>query len=138
MNEKSGQESAPLEYHSDSFPDVTFYWRDEQTEAESGGETTVLYCGTPVQGAYWCDLNGDGSPELCSTVSFGFGLIDSRVIVYDVVAGRHYEIEDRGVYDYTLKTDGDALVIEKRDCYTLELIAVGRPVYTDGAVRFVS
>lgn len=117
---------------------MTFYWRDEQTEAKSGGETTVLYCGTPVQGAYWCDLNGDGSPELCSTVSFGFGLIDSRVIVYDVVAGRHYEIEDRGVYDYTLKTDGDALVIEKRDCYTLELIAVGRSVYTDGAVRFVS
>lgn len=40
-----------------------------------------LYTGMPIWNTYFCDLTGDGLPELCSTLSFGSGMIDSRTIL---------------------------------------------------------
>ncbi|MCM1300019.1 MAG: hypothetical protein NC228_10695, partial [[Eubacterium] siraeum] len=38
----------------------------------------TLYYGLPVESVYLCDLNGDGKREICSTVYYGSGMIDSR------------------------------------------------------------
>lgn len=55
----------------------------------------MLYGGLPVRDAYICDINGDGSPDFCSTINIGSGIVDSRVIICDYANGKIYVIEDR-------------------------------------------
>lgn len=65
------------------FPDVTFRWTYGEMLAVKGSKSTSLYTGMPIWNAYFCDLTGDGLPELCSSISWGSGMIDNRVIIYD-------------------------------------------------------
>ena len=46
--------------------------------AVTGNEITSLYTGMPIWNVYFCDLTGDGLPELCSSISGGSGMIDNR------------------------------------------------------------
>ena len=55
------------EYDLEEFPETTFRWSAEQLEAVKGSEITPLYNGMPIWSVYFCDLTGDGKPELCST-----------------------------------------------------------------------
>ncbi|NLT40146.1 MAG: hypothetical protein GXX89_06755 [Clostridiales bacterium] len=96
------------------FPGVSFRWTHDKVEAVTGEKTEVLYQGMPVWSVYFCDLNGDGKPELCSDASFGSGLIDERIIVFDYAGGAIYELSDRGVYDYSLSLQNGRLMVEKR------------------------
>lgn len=72
-----------LEIELPEYPDVTFRWYPEKMDAVTGNEVTQLYTGMPIWNTYFCDLTGDGFPDLCSTLTFGSGIIDSRIIVYD-------------------------------------------------------
>ena len=85
------------------FPDVTFRWTYGEMMAVTGNEITSLYTGMPIWNDYFCDLTGDGLPELCSTISWGAGMVDNRVTIYDYANGARYELSDRGYFDFTLR-----------------------------------
>ena len=126
-----------LEIELPEYPDVTFRWYPEKMDAVTGNEVTQLYTGMPIWNTYFCDLTGDGLPDLCSTLSFGSGIIDSRIIVYDFANGASYMLEDRGKYDYSLRlneTDGCLWVVKKaynRD----DIVASGKLLFADNCLR---
>ena len=95
------------------FPDVTFHGEPEAVYAASFGTKTAIITGMPVWNVYLCDLTGDGIPDFCSTVSYGSGIIDEHVVVYDYATGTEYTLWDRGNYDYTLCMENDKLICEK-------------------------
>lgn len=75
------------------------------------GTITTILSGMPIWNAYFSDLNGDGVSELCAGTSFGSGMVDDRILVYDFVSGKRYELESRGDYDYLLTLENGALVV---------------------------
>jgi hypothetical protein len=64
----------------------------------------------PVWNVYLADLTNDGKPEFCATVSYGSGIVDTRIVVYDYVMSKSYELADRMSYDYTLSMQGGQLM----------------------------
>ena len=70
------------------------------------------------------DINGDGSPDFCSTINIGSGIVDSRVIICDYANGKIYVIEDRGKTDYMLRTDNAGLLcLDRFDYNSVNLIS---------------
>ena len=126
-----------LEINLPEFPDVTFRWYPEKMEAVTDDEIIPLYTGMPIWSAYFCDLTGDGMPDLCSALSMGSGLIDNRVIIYDYVNGASYELSDRGNFDYYLRlneADGQ-LYVDKKANMDEELLSTGRLVFEDDCLQ---
>lgn len=126
-----------LEINLTEFPDVTFRWSYGEMLAVKGDKSTSLYTGMPIWNAYFCDLSGDGLPELCSTISWGSGMIDNRVIIYDYANGASYKLSDRGDFDFALRfneADGH-LYVDKTKYNTDELVESGRLVFKDGCLR---
>ena len=105
--------------------------------AVKGSKSTSLYTGMPIWNAYFCDLSGDGLPELCSTISWGSGMIDNRVIIYDYANGASYELSDRGNYDFILRfSEADGyLYVDKTKYNTDELVESGRLVFKDNCIQ---
>jgi hypothetical protein len=68
----------------------------------------------PIWNIFLCDLTGDGLPEICATVSFGSGIIDDHIIVYDYEADKIYELSDRMIYDYSLLLEDQKLVAARK------------------------
>lgn len=95
------------------FPGVTFTWTSEEVTAVSGDDTTILFQGMPVCNVYLCDLTGDGKPEFCATVSFGSGIVDDHIVVYDYASEASYILEDRGFHDYVLIGKNNVLQVVK-------------------------
>ena len=120
-----------LEISLTEFPDVTFRWTYGEMLAVKGSKSTSLYTGMPIWNAYFCDLTGDGLPELCSSISWGSGMIDNRVIIYDYANGVSYELSDRGYFDFTLRQDHQdgRLYVDKTKYHTDELVETGRLVF---------
>ena len=126
-----------LEISLTEFPDVTFRWTSGEMLAVKGSKSTSLYTGMPIWNAYFCDLTGDGLPELCSSISWGSGMIDNRVIIYDYANGVSYELSDRGCFDFTLRfheADG-CLYVDKRKYNTDELVETGRLVFKNHCIQ---
>ena len=123
------------EINLDVFPDVTFRCHAEKLEAVTDKETAPLYTGMPIWNVYFCDLTGDGKPELCSTISIGSGIIDNRIIIYDYAGGVSYELSDRMKYDYVLNMNNGKLIVEKRKHMQEELVSSGELVFQDGAIQ---
>ncbi len=126
-----------LEISLTEFPDVTFRWTYGEMLAVKGSKSTSLYTGMPIWNAYFCDLTGDGLPELCSTISWGSGMIDNRVIIYDYANGVSYELSDRGCFDFTLRfheADG-YLYVDKKKYNTDELVETGRLVFKNSTIQ---
>ena len=122
-----------LEIELPEYPGVTFRWYPEKIEAVTETGITPLYTGMPIWNTYFCDLTGDGLPELCSTVSFGSGIIDSRIIVYDYANGVSYTLEDRGKYDYSLRlneADG-CLWVDQKKYDREDIVASGKLLLSD-------
>ena len=119
------------------FPDVTFRWSYGEIVAVKGNEITSLYTGMPIWNTYFCDLSGDGLPELCSTLSWGSGMIDNRVMIYDYANGVSYSLEDRGVSDYTLRQDESDgyLYVDKKAHLGGALLSTGRLVFEDNCLQ---
>ena len=136
---------APNEMHSDhpleitlpEFPDVSFRASSGSMEAVKGDEVTQLYTGMPIWNTYFCDLSGDGLPELCSTLSWGSGMIDNRVMIYDYANGVSYSLEDRGVSDYSLRQDQSdgQLYVDKTAHLGGGLLSTGRLVFEDDCLQ---
>jgi len=126
-----------LEINLTEFPDVTFRWSYGEMLAVKGSKSTSLYTGMPIWNAYFCDLSGGGLPELCSTISWGSGMIDNRVIIYDYANGASYELSDRGNFDFTLRfNEADGyLYVDKRKYNTDELVQSGRLVFKDDCLQ---
>ena len=125
----------------DAFPGVTFRWTPERVEAVVGEEILPLYSGMPVWNVYFTDLTDDGLPELCSTLSFGSGIVDDRVIIYDYANGTSYSLEDRMAYDYSLSLEEGRLVVTKRafptDSREGEVVETGILSYVDGCLTLL-
>ncbi|MGN1188181.1 MAG: hypothetical protein ACI4R6_06775, partial [Lachnospiraceae bacterium] len=73
-------------------------------------------------------------------LSFGSGIIDERIIIYDYANGVSYELEDRGTFDYILRlNDSDGqLYVDKKNYNSNELVASGRLVYEDNCIQIES
>ncbi|HWR23547.1 MAG TPA: hypothetical protein VN366_08730 [Feifaniaceae bacterium] len=120
-----------LELTLPEYPGATFRWTPyEVTAATSDGESALL-SGMPVWNVYLADLTGDGLPEFCATVSFGSGIADTRVLVYDYAGGALYELSDRMVYDYVLSLENGRLIVTQT-AYGGGRLAAGDLKLTDG------
>lgn len=100
-----------LELELPEFPDTVFNWTAYEVKAIDASGERVLFDGWPIHNVFLTDLNGDELPELCATISIGFGLIDTRVIVYDYANDIGHDLSDRGYYDYSLSIDDGQLVV---------------------------
>ena len=87
------------EINLDAFPGVTFRWRQEQVTAVTDEDDVLeLIPACPSGASTFADLTGDGLPELCSTVSYGSGIVDDRVIIYGLCRWRQqYPGGSRGI-----------------------------------------
>ena len=95
------------------YPGVTFTYTSEKITAEDASGTTELVYGMPIWNAFFSDLNGDGLAEICATVSYGSGMIDTHVVVYDYKRHTQYTLWERGVTDYALRALNGQLVCDK-------------------------
>lgn len=126
-----------LETTLPELPGVTFRWTQGSMDALSNGKETQLYTGMPIWNTYFADLTGDGIPDLCSTLSFGSGMIDNRVLVYDYANSASYELSDRGNYDFTLRlneADGQ-LYVDKAIYNTAEIVETGPLVFRNRCIE---
>lgn len=132
------------EYPGVEFKYITDYRGSTITASKPFGtqdstESVTLISGTTIDNAYFADLTGDGFPEICSSVSCGFGLIDERVIIYDYAKGVSYSLEERGSYDYSLKMDKNdgRLYVYKKHCNGGGLICSGKLVVQNNCIRIL-
>ena len=126
-----------LEINLPEFPGVTFRWYPEKMEAVTEEGIVPLFHGMPIWNTYFCDLTGDRIPDLCSTYTFGSGIIDSRIIIYDYANGASYELSDRGYFDFTLRfNEADGyLYVDKTKYNTDELVETGRLVFKNHCIQ---
>ena len=125
------------------YPDVTFSYNQAQIIASKPFDTseltdhTILITGMPIWNAYFADLTGDDYPEICATYTFGSGIIDSRIIIYDYANGASYELSDRGYFDFTLRfNEADGyLYVDKKKYNTDELVETGRLVFKNNCIQ---
>ena len=125
------------------YPDVTFSYNQAQIIASKPFDTseltdhTILITGMPIWNAYFADLTGDDYPEICATYTFGSGIIDSRIIIYDYANGASYELSDRGYFDFTLRlNEADGyLYVDKTKYNTDELVETGRLVFKNNCIQ---
>ena len=95
-----------------AFPGVTFRWM-AGVEAIENGSTRTLFQGMPLWNVFFADVTGDDKPELCATVSFGSGMIDDHIVVYDYENRQSYTLWERGTFDYHLYMNNGALYVGK-------------------------
>ncbi len=93
------------------FPGVTFTWTPGQVTVGD----KVLFQGMPIWNVYLTDLTNDGKPEFCATVSFGSGIIDNHIIVYDYAADKVYQLTDRMYYDYYLSMKEGQIIVTQTE-----------------------
>ena len=125
------------------YPDVTFSYNQAQIIASKNFDTseltdhTILITGMPIWNAYFADLTGDDYPEICATYTFGSGIIDSRIIIYDYAKGSSYELSDRGYFDFNLRfNEADGyLYVDKTKYNTDELVETGRLVFKNNCIQ---
>lgn len=132
-----------LKIQLEEFPGITFKytpydiiastsWDDSNTAGK-----TFLISGMPIWNAYFCDLTGDGKPEICSQVSYGSGISDNRVIIHDYANGASYSLIDRGYHDYYLRMNASDgyLYVDKRIYNSDELVSSGKLIFKDGCIQ---
>ena len=123
------------EINLDEYPNVIFRWYSEKLEAVTEKETFTLFNGMPIWSVYFCDLTGDGKPELCSTISIGSGIVDNRIIIYDYAGDASYELSDRGKFDYVLNMQNGSLIVEKRVYMEDELVESGELIFQNETIQ---
>ena len=97
------------------FPDLTFITNTKGIYIQSKDSITLaIGDGMPIMNAFFCDINGDGKPELCTSSCFGSGFVDQRIKVYDIANSKLYELSDRGNFDYCLVEKDGWLIVWQR------------------------
>ncbi len=138
--EDTAWEAEKLTLTLPEFPDVMFtYTPGEIRIAGMSGVNKLAYSmpGMPVWNAYFADLTGDGVPELCATVSFGSGMVDEHIEVFDAATWEHYALWNRGEYDYALSADGGVLTVRRRPYHGWSDMETGTLRFIDGHLTFV-
>lgn len=120
------------------FPDTVFIWRTFGIVASIDGEECVLATGMPLWNAFFTDLNSDGFPELCTTVSFGSGIVDNHIVVYDYHNEKEYTLWERMHFDYSLYLDNGELFVLKSPYWNKEgdLEEVGKLQIENDILKF--
>ena len=104
------------------FPGVTFRLEGkeefprqiERVTATQNGKTLTLLNGWPsINNLILCDLNGDGYRELCVSVTYGSGITDNHVEVYDYAAKLSIGLWERMEYRYWLTIEDGALMVHR-------------------------
>ncbi len=123
-----------LPFFIEGCPEVQFVWSAEQITAVSAdGTETVVVDGMPIHSVYLADLNGDSVREICCAISYGSGIIDDRIVVYDPVADKQYQLSDRGYHDYYLSYNGmTPLMVHEVDYATGEATGICGELKLDG------
>lgn len=80
---------------------------------------------------YLCDLNNDGKREICTSVSFGSGIVSSHILVFDYANDKTYTISDRMKYDYFLQENNGVL---EYVCYDFPYYSNEQREYTTGVL----
>jgi hypothetical protein len=83
----------------------------------------LVFQGMPIWNMFLTDLTNDGKPEFCATISLGSGIVDHRILVYDYVTDRLYELEDRFYYDYNLSMEGDQIIVTQTNYNDIKPVA---------------
>lgn len=133
----------------EEFPGVVFEWTTFSDTFEFGSRITAttdqgteeVLTGSMILSVYFCDLTGDGKPEICSTVSFGSGIEDYHIIVYDYIQKTSYVLADRMKYDYILRAEQGKLYIDKYAYSVIENETpeeTGVPMIKDGQLQMLS
>ena len=60
------------------------------------------------------DVTGDGTADLCASVTTGSGIISTLVVVYDVQNQRGYMLNDRMKFNYYIQGIEDGQLVVKR------------------------
>ena len=101
-----------------------------------GTETEIIADNALLQ-AYFTDLDGDGMPELCTSVSSGSGIVDSHIVVYQISSHATYYLWERGENDYRLTLENGKLLVERTAYGSLEATAdKGTLVLKDNTLQF--
>ncbi len=141
---------APAQVKVAAFPDLVFTYSDHAgIGLLKNGKAAALQLDTdglptvPVN-AYFCDLNYDGYPELCTTLSCGSGIIDERIAVCDLHNSKTYSLSDRGKYDYILDSVSGVLYARTlpymtaiQDSVDLGTYPLGRLEIYDGVLKYL-
>ena len=97
-------------------PDVVFHYLGGQVWIDGPeSERRELLSGMLIHNVYFSDLSGDGVPEVCATISFGSGIIDTYVEAADITTGEVFALRDRGVYDYALQVVENQLICTRTE-----------------------
>ncbi len=134
----SPDEDFEEELKLEDFPDVTFKLTKGSVTATENGNEKGLISGMPVLSVYFTDLTNDGFPEICSTVRFGSGIIDTHIEVFDYKNDKKYVLSERMSYDYNLIMKDNELLIEKRPYgyYGDDNVETGRLIIEDDILKF--
>lgn len=107
------------------FPGVTLFADSQKIEAYSAQKGETLISSSTIWDTYLTDLNGDGSPEICATVSLGDDGSHLGIRVYDYKNSTSYSLWDEERYDYALSGTVDTMFVKKYDRTGEEDIVVG-------------
>ena len=108
------------------YPNVAFYWNDNQIFVDKPDNVYAVMEGMPIWNVYLSDVTGDGNLDFCAGISFGSGIIDERVLVYDYAQDALYDLSARTVYDYSLSLENGQLVVTQTDYHDYEnVLAMG-------------
>ncbi len=122
----------------DAFPNIRFLWTSGSVEAidvlSSIGKSPTLFSGMPIWNVYFADVTGDGKPELCATVSFGSGVVDEHIVVYDYENRQSYTLWGRFKYDYHLYPAEGKLLVGKTPYNGDKQVDYGTLVMHDGVL----
>ena len=87
---------------------------------------------------YLSDLTGDGTPELCFPASWGSGMIDERIVVFDYVSRKViFELSNRSQKDYYLFVSDGLLCVREHAYRSDEVIRTGILSYNDAYITVV-
>ena len=86
---------------------------------------------------YESDVNQDGNPDLCVTVTYGSGIISSAIVVYDVKNDKGYILDERMSYDYTILGASENVVAVCRTPYGKDAKTYGTLAIEGDALIFV-
>ena len=98
------------------FPGVTFTWsegKEVTAESDRTGIRKILFTGMPIWNVFLINITGDGLPDFAATASWGSGIVDTRILVYDYANDNAYELSDRAYFNYALSMEDGNLIVTK-------------------------
>ena len=96
------------------YPDTVLRCDDRSMTLVSGQERKEIYTDTRTWSAYFCDLTGDGKPELCTACSWQGGFVEYHIAVYDFETESCCMLQDPLDYSYILNLRDGMLTAEQR------------------------